>query len=225
VGREVAQFEIHLAQRLTESNSPVSVLDPRVEPRVYERDGFAMTLWTYYESIPREIAAPDYATALARLHAGMRVIDLPSPHFTDRVAEAQHLLGHRELTPDLDTDVRALLSETLRDMTNAIRERGTPEQLLHGEPHAGNVLNTKEGPRFIDLETCCRGPIEYDLAYAPAEVIAHYPNVDHELLRECWLLMRAMVITWRWDRTDQLPNGRWLADEWLTELRTELGRS
>ena len=47
---QVAQFEIELAQRLAETESPVAALDPRVPPRVYERDGFAITLWTYYDT-------------------------------------------------------------------------------------------------------------------------------------------------------------------------------
>jgi len=46
VADQVAQFEIELAQRLAESGSPVAALDPRVEPRVYERGGFVVTLWT-----------------------------------------------------------------------------------------------------------------------------------------------------------------------------------
>ena len=73
VGREVAQFEVELAQRLAETESPVAALEPRVEPRVYVRDGFAVTLWTYYEPVlPRDVAPAEYAQALARLHAGMR---------------------------------------------------------------------------------------------------------------------------------------------------------
>ena len=224
IGQEVAQFEVDLAQRLAETDSPAARLDPRVPPRVYERDGFAVTLWTYYEPLPQDVAPSDYAQALARLHAGMRDIDLPAPHFTDRVAEAQHLLANRDLTPELADGDRALLSTTLEGMTNAIAVRGAAEQLLHGEPHPGNLLNTKTGPRFIDLETCCHGPIEFDLAHAPEDVSARYPNVDHELLRECRILMLAMVITWRWDRTDQLPNGRQRGAEWMSELRAELDR-
>jgi uncharacterized protein (DUF2384 family) len=40
VGHELAQFEVVLAQRLAETESPVAALEPRVEPRGYERDGF-----------------------------------------------------------------------------------------------------------------------------------------------------------------------------------------
>jgi hypothetical protein len=87
IAHQVAQFEIGLARRLAEIQSPVAALDPRAEPRAYERAGFAVTLWTYYEPVaPREVSPAGYANALERLHAGMRRLDVRTPHFTDRVA-------------------------------------------------------------------------------------------------------------------------------------------
>ncbi|MEO9254806.1 MAG: phosphotransferase [Tepidiformaceae bacterium] len=217
-----AAFEVEVARRLTEAGSPVGTLEDRVEPRVYLRAGFAITLWTYYPPLQSQLAPRDYATALEQLHAGMRQIELPALHFTDRVANAQRLLDNPADTPQLPPAVRELLSDTLRDMQRAICERGAAEQLLHGEPHPGNLLPTEHGPRFIDLETCCRGPVEFDLAHAPEEVSELYPAANQDLLRECRILMLAMIITWRWDRTDQFPNGRHRGEEWLAQLRTAL---
>ena len=177
-----------------------------MEPRVYERDGFVVTLWTYYEPVPpREVSPADYANALERLHAGMRKLDVTTPHFTDRVAEAQQLVASRDHTPALADADRELLSNTLRSLRRAISDRGAAEQLLHGEPHPGNVLSTKNGPLFIDLETCCRGPVEFDLAHVPEEVSERYPDADQELLGECRILVLAMVAAWRWDPGDQIP--------------------
>jgi len=225
VAQQVALFEIELAQRLAESGSPVAALEPRVEPRVYERDGFVVTLWTYYEPVtPEVVSSADYVHALERLHAGMRKLDVATPHFTDRVESAQQLVASRDHTPALADADRDLLSNTLRRLRRAIDERRPAEQLLHGEPHPGNVLNTKNGLLFIDLETCCRGPVEFDLAHAPEEVSEHYPDVDQDLLRECRILVLAMITTWRWDRGDRLPNGRQLGTEWLGQIRAALGR-
>ena len=53
--------------------------------------------------------------------------------------------------------------------------------------------------------TCRRGPVEFDLAHAPEEVSEHYPGINQDLLRECRILVLAMITTWRWDRSDQLP--------------------
>ena len=49
VGQDVAALELEVAQRLADTQSPVASLDAGVKPRVYERDGFAVTFWTYYE--------------------------------------------------------------------------------------------------------------------------------------------------------------------------------
>ncbi len=225
VAHQVAQFEIELAQRLAESESPVAALEPRVEPRVYERDGFVVTLWTYYSpATPREVLPADYANAVERLHAGMRKLDVPAPHFTDRVEQAQRLVARRDDTPALADADRELLGNTLRSLRRVIGERGGAEQLLHGEPHPGNVLTTKNGLLFIDLETCCRGPVEFDLAHAPEGVSEHYLGVNQALLDECRILVLAMITTWRWDRGDHLPNGRQLGTEWLSQIRAALDR-
>src|ERR1700677_1449428 len=136
---QVAQFEVELAQRLAESGCPVAALEPRVDPRVYERDGFALTLWTYYEPAESRAVSPaGYASALGRLHAGMRELDIPAPHFTDRVEQAQQLVASRDRTPALADADRELLGATLRSLRRVIGSRGADEPLLHGEPPPGN---------------------------------------------------------------------------------------
>ena len=225
VAHQGAQAEIELAQRLAEFDCPVAALEPRVEPRVYQRDGFVVTLWTYYEPVTaRKVSPAEYAHALERLHAGMRLLDVRTPRFTDRVDSAQELVASRNRTPALADADRALLGDTLRRLRREIGDRGA-EQLLHGEPHPGNLLNTKHGLLFIDLETCCRGPVEFDVAHAPEEVSAHYRGIDHDLLDACRILMLAMITTWRWDEDDQFPNGRQLGTEWLSEIRAALKRT
>lgn len=215
-----AEFEVELARRLAETESPVAALEPRVEPRVYVRDGFVMNLWTYYESVPpRDLPRADYAHALERLHAGMRQIDLATPHFTDRVAETQRLVGSRGHTPAPADADRELLSNTLRDVRRTIRDRGTAEQLPHDEPHPGNVLGTMKDLLFIDLETCCRGPVEFDIAHVPEEVSEHCPDADKELLGECRALTLAMVAAWRLYRDDHHPDGLRAGRELLGTLR------
>ncbi len=229
-----AKFEVEVARRLVETDAPLATLDPRVEPRVYEQDDFAVTLWTYYEPVPPYDIAPDeYASALERLHAGMRQADLTGdwlPHLMDRVDEAQHLVDHPTNNPEIAGADRQLLGTTLRTSSRAIVDRGASEQLLHGEPHRGNVLRTRGGLLFIDLETCCRGPIEFDIAHAtinasrpPIEVGALYAGADESLVRECWILMLAMVTAWRCEPGDDLPSGRAMALDWIRQLRAALG--
>lgn len=219
-----AGFEVEIAQRLAATGAPVAQLDARVEPRAYRRDGFVVTFWTYYEPLPSALFPKEYAQALLGLHAAMRAVALSAPHFTDRVAEAEAILADRERSPEVPDRDRKVLSSTLQTIAASITDRGSRQQLLHGEPHAGNLLNTQAGPLFIDLETCCRGPVEFDLAHAADKVAAHYPGADAELVEECRILMLAMVTTWRWEQNDRLPGGRRLAHEWFAQLQHALGR-
>ncbi|MEU5348074.1 phosphotransferase [Streptomyces sp. NPDC020766] len=219
-----SEFEVEVARRLTDIDAPVAELDPRVEPRVHVRDDFAISLWTYYEPVGTEIAPADYADVLLRQHAALRRIDLDAPHFTDRVAVAQGEVSDREKSPELPDSDRELLIDTLGGLSATISAEKAGDQLLHGEPHPGNLLNTRRGPLFIDLATCCRGPIEFDLALTPEEVAKHYAGADHDLIHRCRALNWAMFSAWRWRRDDQMPDRGHLRVEGLDRVRAALDR-
>jgi thiamine kinase-like enzyme len=187
-------------------------------------DGFAISLWTYYEPLGSEIAPPSYADALMRYHAGLREIDLPAPDAADRVTTALRELRDRTQTPDLPDPDRDFLIDLLGRMGAAMSAGNVRRQLLHGEPHPGNLLNTARGPLFVDLETCCRGPIEFDLAHAPEGVEEHYRGADRELTRRCRALNWALFSTWRWRHDDQLPERQYWRREGLNRVRAALAR-
>ena len=162
MAQQVAELEVEIAQRLSETESPVAALEPRAEPRAYERDGFVVTLWTYYEPVTLgEVSPTGYANALERLHAGMRKLDVATPHFTDRVTEAQQLVARRDQTPALAEADRELLSSTLRDLRRTIADRGVAEQLLHAananyfftDPAMGKPVPKEEDPKRSDFKT------------------------------------------------------------------------
>jgi hypothetical protein len=215
-----AEREVELVHRLAQTDSPVAALDARVEPRVFVRDGFKIAMWTYFEPVPSRVLPPaEYAQALGRLHAGLRQIEVTTPHVMDRVAAVQQDVASRDVTPDLADADRALLADTLGDLRRSIVDRRAPEQLLHGEPHPWNVLNTKNGPLFIDFENASRGPVENDLAWVPKEVSDRYPDADQDLVGECRGLVLAIIATHRWSRGDQHPSGRQSGVAFLNVLR------
>ena len=144
--------------------------------------------------------------------------------------DAQRLVDEPSNNPQIADADRQLLATTLSTMRRAITDRNAAEQMLHGEPHRGNLLRTAGGLLFVDLETCCRGPVEFDIAHAPGdasgpplEVGAHYAGTDLSLVRDCWILMLAMVTAWRCEPDDDLPNGRAMAADWIRQLRGALG--
>lgn len=233
----VAAYELDLAVRLADAGAPVVAPDPRVEPVARLRDGLEVSLWSWVDPAGSPDRAPmapaALAEALAHLHAAMRSIDVPVPRFADRVRSALDLLDDPERSPRLRPPDRELLRWTLVELRDAVRSTGR-EQLLHGEPHPGNILDAPRGPLFIDLETCCRGPVEFDLAHLPLEAAEHYrsaASTDHggpalpdaALLSQCRRLTLALATTWRFDVEDAFPDGARVGEEWLAGLRTAAG--
>lgn len=219
-----SEFEVEVARRLAGSDAPVAGLDPRVAPEVHVRDAFAVSLWTYYEPVGTEIAPAYYAATLRRHHAALRRIDLDAPRFTDRIAAARREVDDRERSPELPDADRELLSGTLGGLSDTIGVEKPGDQLLHGEPHPGNLLHTRRGPLLVDLATCCRGPIEFDLAHAPEEVGEHCAGADHALIDRCRVLNWAMFSAWRWRRDDRMPDRAHWRAEGLRRMRTALTR-
>lgn len=219
-----SEFEVEVARRLADVDAPVAELDSRVEPRVYTCDAFAVSLWTYYAPVGREIAPAAYADVLERHHAALRQVDLNAPHFTDRVAAALREVTDRERSPELSDSDRSFLTDTLGGLGSTISGDKADDQLLHGEAHPGNLLNTRRGPLLVDLATCCRGPIEWDLAHAPEEVGEHYAGADHDLIRRCRALNWALFSAWRWRQADQMPDRAHWRVEGLHRVRTALDR-
>src|SRR5262245_21716 len=150
VDQHVGALEIAVVEGLAARGAPVAALDTRVEKRVHERDGFAVTFWTYYRHLAQAGSSPaTYADALFRLHDSLRDLDVTAPHFTERIAEAQQLVLNRHASPELADRDRDLLAHTLSEADRAIAGRSGANQLLHGEPHPGNLLTARSGPVFI----------------------------------------------------------------------------
>jgi hypothetical protein len=94
--------EVDLVKLLAQTDSPVAPLEDRVEPRVFVRDGFTIAMWTYFEPVrSRTLPPAEYAQALERLHAGLRQIDITTPHFMDRVAATQRVDAGRDHSGEL----------------------------------------------------------------------------------------------------------------------------
>ncbi|GAA0618590.1 aminoglycoside phosphotransferase family protein [Kribbella sandramycini] len=216
-----AAQEVELVRLLARTDSPVAPLEPRVEACVFGHEGFQVTMWAYSAPAPSQVLPPaEYARTLAHLHAGLRQINLTTPHFMDRVTATQRDAASHDVTPDLAPADRSLLTNALHDLGRSILDRGRPDQLLHGEPHPMNLLTTTNGPLFIDFENTARGPVEYDLAWIPDQVSRHYPNSDPAVLDHCRGLVLAIVATHRWSRDDHHPSGRTSGHAFLHALRT-----
>jgi thiamine kinase-like enzyme len=67
-------------------------------------------------------------------------------------------------------------------------------QALHGDALLVNCLGSKSGPLWLDFETACHGPREYDLAaLGRGAALAAYGAHDAELVDVMFLLYIAWV--------------------------------
>lgn len=227
--RSVAAREVEVVRQLEQLAAPVAPLDQRFSPTVHDAGEFIVTLWDVCDPVPPAAVGPrEYADSLARLHAGLRQVDGADEwpvHFTDRVEEALRLVADPVDAPSvLDESDRQLVASILRSGTAADR---SGQQLLHGEPHSGNLMRTELGLVFFDLETCCRGPVEFDIAHGigaddapPLEAAKRYGGADLEILQGYWRISLALAIAWRYAPGDDLPNGPARARQWVGALRS-----
>jgi len=116
--------------------------------------GLTVTLWEYVEPVAE--AVPDPA-ALARVQGALSDFEGELPWFGVELDDARRLL---ERAPALAADDRRFLLGAVDELAPLLPPGGRP---LHGSPHAANWLLSADGPRLLDFETACLGPLEWDL--------------------------------------------------------------
>lgn len=152
---------LHLASRRAPIANPTSA----VPPGPHWHGPTMLTLWELRDHDPdRRVEPARLAAALKRLHEALAGFPGELPAFTDQVEEAGNVLSDPTRTPMLPRDDREFLRDVQNRMLNELGTFHFAVQPLHGEPHLdGNVLRTAEGPIFVDFETACTGPKEWDL--------------------------------------------------------------
>jgi hypothetical protein len=118
------------------------------------------------------------------------------PPFRAMLARAHEVLEDDSFMAALAHADREVLSSTYDRGIVSLDSVSFEERRLHGEPHDGNRIETSEGLRWIDFESCCIGPLEWDLAFQPEEVVHLFPEADSDLLALLRRLNSARVATW-----------------------------
>jgi hypothetical protein len=141
------------------------------------------------------------------------------PAFSRELDLLRRSLNDPGFAPALGHDDRQLLVSALEFFTPEERL----DKVLHGSPHRFNILSAHGETRFIDFETVCRGPFEWDLAHLEPAVAKAYPGwTDEELLARCRVLVSAKTAAWCWDQADQNDDMRSHAVHHLGVVREAL---
>lgn len=190
------QHELDATQWLHEQGTPVLTPSPLVPRKPLQRDGFSLTFWTHEQE--EHAAEPDYAANTGHIPALHRALrdypgELPFLSAADPKSMSEELT-RLEHHPDLieATDLaRAQREWQLIEPLVSSRERfgkafpGAELQPIHGDCPPANIFNGTNGPLYSDFELICRGPIEWDLAGLPDELVDTYDrSARNQGLRE-----------------------------------------
>jgi Ser/Thr protein kinase RdoA (MazF antagonist) len=189
--------ELQVAQELVALRAPVVSPASEVPAIVHRHSGFEMTFWRYHpQSSAAEIPVDRVAFALRQLHVSLSRLSAELmaslPSYTAELAFVRSLLADRAALPALTAADRDLLSSTFDRLLARLNELAPTDRfvVLHGSPHSYNVLLADDEPVFIDFETACTGPLEWDLAHLESQAAPFFADsVQTEVL---WLC-RAMV--------------------------------
>ena len=181
-----------------------------------------MTLWRRLDHDEREVNAEESARVLALLHRHLARYEGAVPHFTEKLDRARRALADDAQMAALPAHDRSLLRAAFDRYRADIELIDFGEQTLHGEPHDGNLLATPHGPRWIDLEGVCLGPLEWNLAFMGGDAASFFRRVDYALLALLRVLNSACVATWCWSRPEY-PEMRSHAEFHLERVKQAVG--
>jgi len=153
--------ETAVAQYLASRAAPVIPMHPELPPGPHEHLGFTLNFWEFVRAVAEPAEPAMVGATLYRCHEILSGFPQPLPELgilTETLSLLEEL-EHRGL-------VSVSTGRLLRDhLVVSLEVLGSfPSQPLHGDAHAGNLLNTTRGVLWTDWEDTFVGPVEWDLA-------------------------------------------------------------
>ncbi|MTD57502.1 phosphotransferase [Amycolatopsis pithecellobii] len=201
--------DVVLSAFLAERDAPV--IPPFDDPGPHVAHDLPVTLWHFTRHDPEPaFAAAEVAFLLRELHAALR-------EFPGEPGEAGPV-GDLRRALDFVDDER--IHHAVHRAVAALPE--LPVQPLHGDAHAGNLMLTEHGPRWLDFEDTWRGPIAWDLACLGAPARAAY-SAAADGIEEYVELRELFGVCWRFVVAARFPGrlgeARAAAEAFLTASR------
>ena len=195
-GADWAAEHVRLASFLADAGAPVAPPAADVDPGPHVCDGLCVTFWALVDHDPARARPAAVGHALRDLHEALSAWREPLAS-CDRLGEVGRLLASLEPSEV----VSAAELEGLRSLHAGLSP--LPGRPIHGDSHFRNVLWTRDGPLWTDLENACEGPVEWDIACitwrdAPgtAEALAAYGPYDEEVASAVMPALMLFLAAW-----------------------------
>lgn len=214
-------IELRVAKELAELGAPAVSPATELPVRVHSRHGLDVTFWRYHPqpSPADEPPAERIAPALRRLHSALANIS-PAlraclPYFLRELGFVCSLLSGCDCLPALSVPDRNLLRIIFDRLKTELEAPEFAEEIvvLHGAPHSYNTLHLDGEPHFIDFETACTGPVEWDLAHLGPDAERFYGGpIRPKLLWACRAMVSVTTATLCWadvERGDLRDHAEW----------------
>jgi hypothetical protein len=190
------QREVEVGRFLAEAGAPVG--PPWRDPGPHDALGLEVSLWQWLDPAPgaERVATAVLGPLLKELHDALGGYEAALPVLVGALTDIAGAL--------LVSDDAVLHEAAERLVPLALT---WPRRPVHGDAHAGNVLATRSGHRWVDFEDVCLGPVEWDLASAGltgTHADAYPGHVDHERLEQCRDLRSLQTLAWV--LTDDVPD-------------------
>ena len=207
------QRELDVSAFLAAEGAPVVPPSPDVPATIHHDDGHVMSFWLYLPPAdPARPLRPDEETIgsmLRDLHAALRRYPKTQPELAPLQDIPAFLARPQTQIPQKG---KAALAAAYRRLTAEL-DPAAPQQALHGDAGAGNLMATDRGWVWHDFEDTCSGPVAWDLAASTASqyrdgpriVAAYRDPVDPEQLAVCEQLRRLHLTVWYNLYAERLP--------------------
>jgi Phosphotransferase enzyme family len=212
--------ELEVARELWALGGPVVAIAPEMPDIVHRRGGLEMTFWRYHPQLTTAEPPPErVAPALRQLHVALgrlpTALRARLPSYMDELSDARSLLADHAALSSVTTADRDLLMNTFDRLKARLEELCPLDRFvaIHGAPHPHNILLVGGEPVFIDFETTCMGPVEWDLAHLDARAAPLFPDlIQSELLWLCRGIASVKTATFcsaDIDRGDMREHAEW----------------
>jgi hypothetical protein len=209
------QRELDVVRFLADRGVPVMAPSPEAPPVVHHGDGQVMSFWRYLSQVPGLAGEDTIGSMLRDLHAELRSYPAQLP-FLAPLGDIPAFLARPQAR--LTAGQAAALAAAHARLTAHL----APDQSLHGDAGAGNLMATNAGWVWHDFEDTCTGPVAWDLAASTASPRLDSPRIlaaygeNPAQLEVCQQLRKLNLTVWYNLYAERLPDLAPRAAELLT---------